>query len=804
LTLPETWLSRHRRAVLSGATLVFVLGVIFGTRVGFELDLMKVLPRGEPAVSSYIEVLQLFRSLDLVLLDVHSPQAPYDPAVVRVAEHISTKLPASPLIHSVKGRVGLDDLASGYELLTSHRASLFSEKMAAATDLLLEQRSIEERLDDIRRQLVSFPDPVTARMFRTDPLGLNQLLIGLIPSPNADAEGAHMVDGWLWSADGKHLLLAAEPTTTDLDSALSDELVAQVERTVLEARAEEDAEHVEVAHLSRFRAAQDNERMIKSDIGRTLWLSLAGIVLVLLLSFGADRRALLVFIPAVFGGAVAMGMLALVYGRVSPMVVGCGSILLGISVDYGIHVIFLASHTPGGNQEVLRETARPIFLASMTTSIALMSLLTSALPGHQQLGVFAASGVVAAAACSLVVLPLLLPSAGPITGGKSGATISLWVARMLTVLRRQRWLVGAAVVVLSIVAAFGALRLNVESDLSRYNAMSDAALSDRRMITEVWGSPIGKTSVVLKGSTLNDALTATEKLLHWLDALPDQVDTGQSIVALMPSRQTQQANRARWADYWNAERLHDVRQRFERAAELRGFRPATLTEFWSSVSAGTTALTFNDLQATPLGRVLQGYVSLGRGEARVLTQFKISEHASFETLSAQLRSVFPTAVAANGPQMMQRLADLTYSELRKMSLLSFALVMAFLLSFSRSVRQPLVLVVVLGVTFLWALGAYGWFGVPITMMNSLIAIFIFGLTVDYSIFLLHAASSTSPHSHVIGSAVLVSSATTILGFGALMLARHPSLSSIGETTVIGVACGLAASFVIVPILTPRT
>ena len=84
-----------------------------------------------------------------------------------------------------------------------------------------------------------------------------------------------------------------------------------------------------------------------------------------------------------------------------------------------------------------------------------------------------------------------------------------------------------------------------------------------------------------------------------------------------------------------------------------------------------------------------------------------------------------------------------------------------------------------------------------------IAIFIFGLTVDYSIFLQHAMSNESHGSDVTATAVVVSSLTTILGFGALLFARHPSLSSIGITTVVGIVCGLMASLLIVPVLSRR-
>jgi predicted RND superfamily exporter protein len=50
------------------------------------------------------------------------------------------------------------------------------------------------------------------------------------------------------------------------------------------------------------------------------------------------------------------------------------------------------------------------------------------------------------------------------------------------------------------------------------------------------------------------------------------------------------------------------------------------------------------------------------------------------------------------------------------------------------------------------------------------------------------------------AAVLVAALTTIIGFAALTVADHPSLVSVGTTTVVGVAAGLVAALVLVPLL----
>jgi predicted RND superfamily exporter protein len=47
-------------------------------------------------------------------------------------------------------------------------------------------------------------------------------------------------------------------------------------------------------------------------------------------------------------------------------------------------------------------------------------------------------------------------------------------------------------------------------------------------------------------------------------------------------------------------------------------------------------------------------------------------------------------------------------------------------------------------------------------------------------------------------AVFVSGLTTIAGFGALVLARHPALHSIGLSVLIGIGAAIPAALVIIP------
>jgi len=88
------------------------------------------------------------------------------------------------------------------------------------------------------------------------------------------------------------------------------------------------------------------------------------------------------------------------------------TMIIGIGVDYGIHVIHRyheEENTPGGDVEAaVEETVRGIFLAALTTVVGFGSLATSHYPGLVSMGVVSTIGTLATALVAIVVIPAWL------------------------------------------------------------------------------------------------------------------------------------------------------------------------------------------------------------------------------------------------------------------------------------------------------------------------------------------------------------------------------------------------------------
>jgi len=132
-------------------------------------------------------------------------------------------------------------------------------------------------------------------------------------------------------------------------------------------------------------------------------------------------------------------------------------------------------------------------------------------------------------------------------------------------------------------------------------------------------------------------------------------------------------------------------------------------------------------------------------------------------------------------------------------------VLVILLIDLRSPKKALLVFVPLLVGLLWTAGAMRLLGLKLGIYNMLVLPTLLGIGIDASVHLYHAYLEHGPGSlrHVLrtsGSAVVISAATTGVGFVGMMIVDHAGLRSIGILAITGIACCLAAALLTTPLL----
>ncbi len=110
----------------------------------------------------------------------------------------------------------------------------------------------------------------------------------------------------------------------------------------------------------------------------------------------------------------------------------------------------------------------------------------------------------------------------------------------------------------------------------------------------------------------------------------------------------------------------------------------------------------------------------------------------------------------------------------------------------------------LAVSWIWIQGIMGLTGLQFNIVNIVLATFIFGQGDDYSIFitegLMYERATGKKILHSYKNAVMLSALIMFIGIGALVVARHPAMRSLGLVTVIGMFTVVLMAYYLPPLV----
>ena len=262
---------------------------------------------------------------------------------------------------------------------------------------------LRQLVDQIEPQLAHLPGVRTsiARLpFDQDTLWS----LGLDPYFTSDEEDLFFI--FIQPQDERTSVAAIEP------------LIQGVRKLIDGLDFDRDTQHIGMTGIPKY--ALDDRDIITGDIARLSGISL--ILGALILWIGLRRPAWIfpVLGTILISLAITAGIASLTVGHLSLLSALFASILFGLGVDYGIHIVHrleTQATQPRDWDQTLSETfahlEKPLRHAAMTSAVVFYLLLVSGFRGFAELGFLAGTSLLVCLLCMYTTLPACLSWLGP-------------------------------------------------------------------------------------------------------------------------------------------------------------------------------------------------------------------------------------------------------------------------------------------------------------------------------------------------------------------------------------------------------
>ena len=503
------WLWKHRRVVLGVTLLIVVAAIIISSRIKLEENILAILPQNDRIVDEYRYTLHKFRQIDRVYIDVGIDQTNTpvtSDQLAAAADEVYAQLSANTNYARILYRIEFGGQQKIVNYLSGALPNLFTTADARALASKLEPSAVRDYLTVMRRKLGGMEGMVLKDVVAADPIGMSSLVVAKVLPLQTGFGDAQIVDGRITSRDGNHILIMAEPVFSSSDSRDSVRLVADMLR--IRDQVQKQFPGVHVAITGGHRMSVDNATLIKADATRCILLGFAAMLTLCITAYRRKWMAIITFLPSLFGTLMAGVVLVCWDSHLSAIATGFATIAIGITVDYGIYVVYHLDNGVGLDRvsagRIISRLVTPTFIGALTIIGAFVVLAGSSMQGYQQLGMFGAIGVLMSAAFALLILPLLVPLATK--KDLPQLRFTGWMEKFHAWQRRWRpWLLLGLVVV-TVITAFGIKRLRFDGDITRLNGITQSTRQDEALIRHVWGGALSMTLVVARGTTADAAL----------------------------------------------------------------------------------------------------------------------------------------------------------------------------------------------------------------------------------------------------------------------------------------------------------
>lgn len=696
---------------------------------------------------------------------------------------------------SMTAQIDLEDIGEVQDFVYRNIPYFLTDADYARMDSLLGTEDYaDRRLREAREALMLPGGGLLSDNIGRDPLNLFAPVVARLQRQRQDTR-FETYDGYIFTPDMKRAVVTLTSPFGNAETEKNARLVSLLEDALGEVAKQHHAD-IKATIAGGPQVAVGNAGQIKRDSILAIGLAAVLILTLLFRSFRSVKNILLIALTIGWGWLFALAGMALLHDSVSLIVIGLSSIILGIAVNYPLHLVAHLSHEPD-IRRAMKDISAPLLIGNVTTVGAFLALVPLRSAALRDLGLFASLML----AGTIVFVLFFLPRHVAVATERRDNGLLTRLAAVRP--ENKKWLVWT-VAVLTVVFAWQATKTEFDTNMANLNYMTDSQREEmdyfRRLTAADSASAVRTLYVVSSARTMDEALAknmARQREIDSVTALMPRHITHEGVTPFLCPIAEQRRRLAMWRDFVGRNgRL--LTEGLDAAAERNGFADGAFDEFRDIIAASYQPREAAHFALLTDG-LLAGNISIDKAGGRYSVIDKLyADGSQAEELRQQLPGSF--TVESMNSAMASSLSD-------NFNYIGFAcslIVFLFLwFSFGR-LELALLAFLPMAVSWIWILGIMALLGVKFNIVNVILATFIFGQGDDYTIFMTEGCQYEYAHRRPMLASykhgITLSALIMFIGIGTLITARHPALHSLAEVTIIGMSSVVLMAWLLPPLV----
>ena len=660
--------------------------------------------------------------------------------------------------------------------------------------------------------------------------------------------------GYLVSKNEKLLFILAVPNKDEAsftgykDSVYSArELIASVKK---------DFPEIEVGLTGEDVISTDEMITTQKDIELASKIALGGVALLFILAFKGIVKPLLAVFSLLVALAWSLGFTSITVGHLNILSVVFTTILIGLGIDFGIHILerYKEERQSGNDifsalQKTLQGTGQGNFSGAITTAIAFGAMVMTDFIGIVELGWIAGWGILFCLIAMILLLPALVTLEEKLRKPLYLKPTENPISSKINIINKffnHYKLIIVVCTLLVLVASFSLRKNFFDYNLLHLQAKGTEAVKYEMRILENAGRSAWSAAF------LADSLEEVREKETKLKTLPT-IENVESIAAMVPANQKDKVEYLKenlvplLSEFFIEEEddplsikvlnktLKRIRFKFQGREDKEdkiAQAAKEIDKFFMQTETIEPKIAERSLELFSQ-KLFADY----RGLMKELQQNAEPQFIEISSIPKSLRerylsdkgkyllTVFPSVDIWNLEKRQQYLEDLRsvdpdvtgsavhmFNSTRLMTqgyinggIYAMITIIIYIFVVFRNLRTVFFILLPVFVGSIWTLGIMDMFELKLNMANLVILPLILGIGVVNGIHITHRYREEKDKNSVVlgkstGQAVVLSSLTTMIGFGSMMVADHYGVFSLGLVLTLGVFCCLVASVTFLPAL----